>query len=278
MTTQQLSADADGDLDPLLAIERMVLDRVIDARERELAAQIDLLVAAADWAEARPGDGRVPTFLHGENTLHIAGAGAPGIGEFALAELAAVLGWSRNATLSLVGAALELRHRLPRLWDLTVVDRAVPLRIARHVAECTCDLSPDAADDVDRIVAAAPKQVAKVRVEQLVDEVRLWHDPDRAIDDEQRALADRGVWSRRTTNPAATAMTFLLDSTDADRFEATVSTIAGTLGDLGDTDSLDVRRAKAVGVLADPSSPSTCSAATAPRCRGRGPTSRCSCT
>jgi hypothetical protein len=43
-----------------------------------------------------------------------------------------------------------------------------------------------------------------------------------------------------------------LDSVDAELFDQTLGRIAADLRDLGDTDSVDVRRAKAVGVLADP--------------------------
>ena len=43
-----------------------------------------------------------------------------------------------------------------------------------------------------------------------------------------------------------------LDTPDADLFDQTIARIAGELGSLGDTDDLDVRRARAVGILADP--------------------------
>ena len=43
-----------------------------------------------------------------------------------------------------------------------------------------------------------------------------------------------------------------LDTPDAELFDQTLSRIAGELGALGDTDTLDIRRARAVGILADP--------------------------
>ena len=43
-----------------------------------------------------------------------------------------------------------------------------------------------------------------------------------------------------------------LDTPDALLFDQTVGRIAGELSHLGDTDQLDVRRARAVGILADP--------------------------
>ena len=43
-----------------------------------------------------------------------------------------------------------------------------------------------------------------------------------------------------------------LDTPDAELFDQTIRRIAGELGALGDTDDLDIRRARAVGILADP--------------------------
>ena len=51
-----------------------------------------------------------------EHEEPIAGQGAPLVAEFCLAELGTVLGISTTAAKKLVGHALELRHRLPRLW------------------------------------------------------------------------------------------------------------------------------------------------------------------
>ncbi len=43
-----------------------------------------------------------------------------------------------------------------------------------------------------------------------------------------------------------------LDTPDAELFDQSLSRVAADLRDLGDPESLDVRRARAVGVLADP--------------------------
>ena len=43
-----------------------------------------------------------------------------------------------------------------------------------------------------------------------------------------------------------------LDTPDADLLDQTIGRIAADLKDLGDTDTVDVRRARAVGILADP--------------------------
>jgi hypothetical protein len=173
------------------------------------------------------------------------------VAEFAPLELAAVLGWSPDAARELIGDALELKYRLPRLFAL-VRDLVVPAHVARHIAAHTHDLSLRAAAYADRLVCADPARVGRVRAAQLVDEARLYFDPDRAIDDELAALAARKVEFRPNSTPLTTDVLMTLDTQDAEAFEAAVARGADALGRLGDLDPLDVRRARAVGVLADP--------------------------
>ena len=120
--------------------------------------------------------------------------------------------------------------------------------VARH----TRDLSVEAALFADRLIAATPDKIRKVDAARLVQEARLFFDPDRALVDEQDALAKRGVWLRHGSAPATTEMFLVLDTDDALLFENTLARIAHDLAQLGDTEDLEVRRARAVGVLADP--------------------------
>jgi hypothetical protein len=234
-----------------------VLDRAVAALAAQETAAVSLLVAAADWAEAHvvtdPDEaaGWGDKKLYSEGVSLLAGPGAPMIAEFAPLEFAGRLGWSIEAGRSLIADALELKHRLPRLWGL-VLEQVVPVRVARHIASCTTDLSRDAANQADRMVVADPHQIGKVKAERLVDEIRLWFDPDRAIDDEQKALDTRGVWKHEGRAPATTEMTLILDTPDALRFDKSVADLAGILKGLGDGDDLETRRARAVGILADP--------------------------
>ncbi len=234
-----------------------VIDRARDARRVEQAAAVQQLELALAWAHLHPcPTGETPAHwgevdLHGEATAPLAGPGAPWVAEFAPADLGAALSISLDAARSLVGDALELAHRLPRLWDL-VRELRVPAWRARVIARETRDLSVDAALFADRLIAATPDRVGLVHAARLVQEARLWFDPDRAIADEEAALAKRGVWLRHGTTPATTEISMLLDTPDAELFDASVRRIAHDLHALGDTDPLDLRRARAVGVLADP--------------------------
>jgi hypothetical protein len=128
----------------------------------------------------------------------------------------------------------------------------VPVHLARHAAEHTRDLAPEAAAHADRLLTRAPTQLSQRRIKDLVDEARLYHDPDRAIDDEQHALASRKVALSPGNTPATTDVVMVLDTADAVAFDASVAGIADQLAKLGDPDDLEIRRARAVGVLADP--------------------------
>ena len=72
--------------------------------------------------------------------------------EYAVEELAAALNLSHLAGLALVSEAVELCHRLPRLWTL-VQDGRLQAWKARQVAKATTQLSREAVAFVDRHLA-----------------------------------------------------------------------------------------------------------------------------
>ena len=234
-----------------------VIDAVRAARDAEQAAAAEQLRLALLWAQLHPCPAdEVPAHwgevdLHGEGLIPLAGDGAPLVAEFAPADLSAALGLSHDHARALIADALELAHRLPRLWDLVLAGR-VPAWQARVISRETHDLSVEAATFADKLICATPDKIGLVDAQRLVDEARLFFDPDRALADEQAALAKRGVWSRRGSSPATTEMWLTLDTPDADLFDQTLNRVASELAALGDTDDRDRRRAKAVGVLADP--------------------------
>jgi len=175
-----------------------VLARAVEAMANRRAADVALLLAAIEWAETHPAPTPGPYAgwgeedLHGERVIPLAGAGAPLVAEFAPVQLAVELGWSTESAKELIGDGLELKYRLPQLFA-HVLARRVPVQQATYVARHTRDLTEVAAAHADRLVSADPARVSKVRAERLVDEARLYHDPDRAMDDELQALASRKV-------------------------------------------------------------------------------------
>jgi len=145
-----------------------------DTENAEAARQLDL---AARWADLHP-----PESIHlaaafttpgSEHEEPIAGDGCPPVAEFCVAELGAVLGISTTSAKKLIGHALELRHRLPRLWR-QVQGGAVPAWRARSVAEATIhsvpSLTREAASWVDDQVAAVAGRVGVAQLDHLVAE------------------------------------------------------------------------------------------------------------
>ena len=217
-----------------------VIDAVRAARKAEQAAAFEQLALALEWALLHPcPEGELPAHwdaktLHTEDVLPLAGVGAPWVAEFAPVDLAAALGIGHQAARQLIGDALELAYRLPRLWDLARNGRA-PVWRARQIAQQTADLSIEAALFADRLIAATPEKIGQVDAERLVREARLFFDPDRAADDEQQALAKRGVWVRDGSAPATTDVFITLDTPDAVLLENTLNRLAHDLKELGDT-------------------------------------------
>ena len=234
-----------------------VIDRARSARRAAQAAAVEELEMALEWALLHPCQANeTPAHwgvadLHDEGLVPLAGVGAPWVAEFAPVDLAAALGITHDAGRQQVADALELAYRLPKLWA-RVLAGEVPVWRARLIARETTDLSVKAALFADRLIAATPRRIGQVKAAQLVQEARLYFDPDRALADEEEALTKRGVWLRHGGAPATTDITMTLDTPDALLFDQTLTRIAGDLKELGDSEDLEVRRARAVGILADP--------------------------
>src|SRR5687767_11318801 len=245
---------------------RDVLASIRSAREVENQAAAEQLVLAARWADLHP-----PESIHDAATFSvasggrdheepIAGEGAPLVAEFCVAELGGVLGISSTAAKKLIGHALELRHRLPRLWAQVHAGR-VPAWRARLVAEETIHsapaLTPEAVAFVDAQVAAVAGRVGPAQLDRLVAEAIKRFDlavPDRSADPEDGYLyvdPRHATIDTRDVHFAGTlhleADLDLADGLDLDR---ALSHGAAAQAALGSTESLAVRRAKALGDLA----------------------------
>jgi hypothetical protein len=248
-------------------LDRAVLDRAVAAMTAKRRVEVEVLESALAWAEAhtvtdvevaagwRSETIRTPgtaAALFGERPLPIAGDGTPLVAEFAVIELSAVLEQSHEATLALLGDVLDLAHRLPRLWTL-VRSLQVPVRLGREAARVSRDLDLVAAAHADRLLAWQPRRLNPHRIGVLVHEARLYADPDRAIADHDEALAARRVEVHHEQGAPGVSEVFMsLDTADAVAFDHTVSTMATTMKALGHHGDLGVRRAHAVGLLADP--------------------------
>ncbi|MGZ0151166.1 DUF222 domain-containing protein [Kribbella sp. WER1] len=225
------------------------------AQDQEHAAVgiLRTTLAFADRNAVVEWPGREP--LPGYERLRVyGGEGCPGVAEFAPVELGAVLGLSSGAASSLLGEALALRHRLPRVWAAVLSGNAIAWR-ARKIAHACLSLSLEAAAIVDRRVAGIVNTVTPGRLKRIVTAAIWQADPAQAQADAEAAAKTRGVFITQS-DPAddhGTKRIFIrAASGDVIRFDATIDDLAHALKALGDPDPLDQRRAKAIGWIADP--------------------------
>ena len=197
--------------------------------------------AACDW--------------YGNQPIPVSGEGAPLVAEFSIAEFAVALGLSTETGKTYIGEALELRHRLPRTWA-RVVAGDLP-GVAGPADRATHHRPVPGGRRVRRRQVTAPfaHKTRPAELERTITTAIARYMPDEA-EARQQAAADGRRFEidprhHELNGLSGTADVYgTLDLADALDLEAAVAGTAATLKDLGSQDSLDVRRAAAVGEIA----------------------------
>src|SRR3954470_7871618 len=140
----------DGVVDTLDAVSRLHALRA--------DADAGLFELAAHFADQHAGESLATTgasaVLPGlERSVQVGGAGTPAVAEFAFAELGARMQMSPFSARRLVADALDVRHRLPLIWE-RIGRREARVSNARLVAARTRHLPAEAAAFVDKAMAA----------------------------------------------------------------------------------------------------------------------------
>ncbi|WP_460821430.1 hypothetical protein, partial [Nocardioides ungokensis] len=227
--------------------------RKLDAR----AAERGKLRIAAQWCVVHPATADTGIATWGGASLldedeSLGGDGTPAVSAFAPEPLAAVLGVATQTGMKLIADALDLQHRLPRIWALVERLEVEPYK-ARHVAQATHRLSRDAAAYVDEQLAPRLASCSWKAIETAVAHAIARHHPELL---EEREKQGRQSWHVTLRHPAPSeyAGTSWLDITgdtlDLTAFHDLVCDHATALKALGDTDELEIRKAKALGVIA----------------------------
>ncbi|MFX4272086.1 DUF222 domain-containing protein [Propionibacteriaceae bacterium Y1685] len=198
---------------------RVLLGQAERLHTARLMAEADLLVVAAKYADCHPPADDQDTIAtdrrFSRDEVGFATWGLPEVSAAAIAELAARLRLSTGAGRSLVGHALQLRHRLPRTWTL-LQSYDLPPMVARKLAHLTQDCSPAAAKFVDSQVAMVAGKITIGQVERLVTAAILQHDPEHPEHAKLAGTHDpRGVWIRhRRDGSGLTELSATLDVFD----------------------------------------------------------------
>jgi hypothetical protein len=252
---------------PELDTATAVLDFVRRRRADADAAEADLLKAAVDWAAMHSVDSidDAACDWYGDQPIPLAGPGAPLVAEFSIAEFATALGLPVEVGKAYVGQALELGHRLPRTFARVLEGDLVAWK-ARRIAESTMALSREAAAHVDTAVAPFAHKIRLTALDHTIAAAIAAYMPEHAETHQQAAADHRhfGIDTRQTDLTGTADVHGTLDLADALDLEAAVADVAGQLKQLGSEDSLDVRRAIAVGEIARRRSRSTSPVTTRP--------------
>ncbi|MGC3995937.1 MAG: hypothetical protein QM779_17785 [Propionicimonas sp.] len=230
------------------ALERLRL--AADARVR---AEIDEAVAIADlaaenaWAEDATFD------VIGARPVRIGADGTALIDEFLPLEVAALKGISLAAATWLIRDVVNLKARHPLLWYQATRGLIPMFRACQLAAEVArFDLTLAQAQELDARLAPKVATLPWRRVLGLARALVTELAADKVELLAQRARAARFVRKLPTDDPTVAYLSARVDTADAIFFDAAVDRIADILGDRGDPDTKDIRRAKAVGILATP--------------------------
>jgi hypothetical protein len=187
-----------------------------------------------------------------ERAVQIGGAGTPKVMEFAAAELGARMQMGTVAAEHFMADALDVWHRLPRI-AARVEAGEVKVSYARRVANESRHLSPEAAAKVDAdMVLQADGRLPWTRFCTRLAGRIVAADPELAKAREEEAR--QRTFARASRNSEHGMGTFVLRAPVAwiVRVNATVTFLAEALKAMGDTDGEDLRRAKALLIMANP--------------------------
>jgi hypothetical protein len=224
------------------------------ARWQELSARNTKLIMATEWADCHPAESINPYQLRipgGDRPIHPGGDGTPDMAGFAVAEFGIGLGLSIPSTERFIADALDLRHRLPRIWR-RVCNNEIEGFQAQLIARETRHLSVEQALQIDRAVAHEIGRLAWSRVMTHVQAKILEVDAERIARIAEQAKNETGVWIGHSVENGTKTMAARAEAADLIWFDAMIDQIADILGRRGDTRRKSARRAAALGVLGNP--------------------------
>ncbi len=216
-------------------------------------AEIDEAVAIADLAaeNAWPEDAQFDVV--GSRPIRIGADGTALVDEFLPLEVAALKGISVAAATWLIRDVVNLKARHPHLWFQTTKGHIPVFRACQLAVEVArYDLSLDQARALDAELAPKIATLPWARVLRLARGLITIIATDKVTALAEQARTQRYVRKHPTDDPTVAYVEARVDTADAIFFDAAVDRIADILGTQGDLDPKEIRRAKAVGILATP--------------------------
>src|SRR5664280_1046734 len=181
--------------------------------------------------------------------------GTPGVAEYLSLEVSALLAISPGAGACLIGQVLNCVYRHPLLWDAVRAGAVRWYRAGEIISEVNAaGLCQAAALWVDQQITPRLVSLPRGRAMRLLRGLIALADPEEARERELKARTHRHVtlWDPSLESGPCRNLTGRLDVTDAVALDATLNQLAQVLAAAGDLETLDQRRASALGILADP--------------------------
>jgi hypothetical protein len=247
--------------------------RVREVNRVRIDADLELLRLAAAWADAHPDPDETASAASiraggvDPEDLDALGAelqepdewrGLPLVAWDAAAGLGTALGRSTGGAERLIRDVLTLRHRLPRHWAM-VEEGSIEAFRARRVADLVSGCPDDVCEYVDEHIAPVAATAGVVTLDRMLEEAWLALHADQVELDRLEALDALHVTvDEGSINHTGVAdMSARADWADLSAFDHAVAAVAAKLAEQDEADglpaqSLDVRRARALGILADP--------------------------
>ena len=222
------------------------LRRQADAEEMRALAE---LAAEHSWTTTDEYD-----VIGGERAIRLGADGSRLVGEFLPLEVAATKGISVTAATWLIRDVINLEARHPTLWRAVLAGNVEPykaFKLARLAAGY--ELTHEQTLEVDQQLAGKVGRLGWARLLRLARGLIGKVAADKIEAAAKKARDARFVRSAADQDqPTVTEFWARLDTPDAQQLESTIQALAKKLGENGDTDELDIRRAKALGILATP--------------------------
>lgn len=162
--------------------------------------------------------------------------------EAAAAEVRAALRLTRRAADAELALAVELKHRVPKVWDALAAGE-IDLRRARVIVDGTSHLSLEAAREVvDRIIDRAPRMTTG-QLGSVLRRLCVQADPADAANRYRDAVDERRILSEPTVDGTANLLGLNLPPERVAAVMSTITELAQALKRNDETRSMDQLRA-----------------------------------
>ncbi|WP_107772471.1 HNH endonuclease [Nocardioides sediminis] len=222
-------------------------------RERKQAADrndVEMMRLGVHWADLHLADPE-----HAEacftSPKTFAGEGSPSIDEFCVPEFATMLGRTCDSAGRFLTECVEVAYRLPQLWGAVQAGLVAGWR-ARVIAQTTLDLTLEAATYVDEQTFWCANRLTPSALGRVVDEARVRFMPEEVEKALEKSADKRNVTfdTQQVSFDGTMHLEADLEIPGALALREAVASGAEHLAKLGSTDTVDGRRATALGDLA----------------------------